>query len=122
VCGPHHTHGGDEKHGFPSLASKPLQQFLGLGLKIKVDGLVICASKSSRRFLGLGLKTKWEGFIDLCLKTDERMKMVCGHASTSSGLLHCEASRARVSQFCLKTGRGVTVGGARGIIVEVAWK
>jgi hypothetical protein len=25
----------------------------------------------------------------LCLKTDERMKTVRGHASTSGGLLHC---------------------------------
>jgi hypothetical protein len=44
-----------------------------------------------------------------------------GHASRSSDLLHLEASRARVSQFCLKTGRAVTAGGA-GIIMEVAWK
>jgi hypothetical protein len=43
-----------------------------------------------------------------------------GHVSGSSGLLHPEASRARVSQFCLKTGGGATVGGARGIITEVA--
>jgi hypothetical protein len=31
-----------------------------------------------------------------------------GHASRSSGLLHLEASRARVSQSGLKIGRGVT--------------
>jgi hypothetical protein len=31
-----------------------------LGLKTKVDGLVIWASKSLRQFPGLGLKTKWE--------------------------------------------------------------
>jgi hypothetical protein len=30
-----------------------------------------------------------------------------GHASRSSGLLHPEASQARVSQFGLKTGGGV---------------
>jgi hypothetical protein len=42
------------------------------------------------------------------------------HASRSSGLLHVEVSRARVSQFGLKTGRGVTTGGARGTIAEVA--
>jgi hypothetical protein len=30
-----------------------------------------------------------------------------GHVSRSSGLLHLEASRARVSQFCLKTCEGV---------------
>jgi hypothetical protein len=50
------------------------------------------------------------------------MKTVLGHASTFGSMLHHEASRARVLQFCLKTGGGVTVGGARGIITEVAWK
>jgi hypothetical protein len=43
-----------------------------------------------------------------------------GHASGFSGLLRLEASRTRVFQFCLKTGGGATVGGARGIIAEVA--
>jgi hypothetical protein len=35
-------------------------------------------------------------------------------------LLCLEVSRARVSQFCLKTGEEVTTGCARGIIAEVA--
>jgi hypothetical protein len=43
-----------------------------------------------------------------------------GHASRSGGLLHLEASHARVSQSGLKTGGGATVGGARGTIAEVA--
>jgi hypothetical protein len=43
-----------------------------------------------------------------------------GHASRSSGLLGVEASLTRVSQSGLKTGRGVTAGGARGTITEVA--
>jgi hypothetical protein len=42
-----------------------------------------------------------------------------GHASRSSGLLHVEASLARVSQLGLKTGRGAMTGGARGTIAEV---
>jgi hypothetical protein len=42
------------------------------------------------------------------------------HTSRSSGLLHGEASLARVSQSGLKTGGGVTAGGARGTIAEVA--
>jgi hypothetical protein len=42
-----------------------------------------------------------------------------GHASRSSVLLHVEASLARVSQSGLKTGGGVTAGGARCTIVEV---
>jgi hypothetical protein len=43
-----------------------------------------------------------------------------GYASRSSGLLHVEASLARVFQSGLKTGGGVTAGGARGSIAEVA--
>jgi hypothetical protein len=43
-----------------------------------------------------------------------------GHASRSSGLLHVEASLARVSQSGLKTGRDATSGDARDTIVEVA--
>jgi hypothetical protein len=42
------------------------------------------------------------------------------HTSRSSGLLHVEASLARVFQSGLKTGGGATVGGARGTIAEVA--
>jgi hypothetical protein len=42
-----------------------------------------------------------------------------GHASRSSGLLHVEGSLASVFQSGLKTGRGTTMGGARGIIAEV---
>jgi hypothetical protein len=38
----------------------------------------------------------------------------------SSGLLHMEASLARVSQSGLKTGRCAMMGGARGTIAEVA--
>jgi hypothetical protein len=41
-----------------------------------------------------------------------------GHTSRSSGLLHVEASLARVSQSGLKIGRGATTGGARGTITE----
>jgi hypothetical protein len=43
-----------------------------------------------------------------------------GHASRSSGLLHVEASLARVSQSGLNTSGGATAGGARGTIAEVA--
>jgi hypothetical protein len=42
------------------------------------------------------------------------------HASRSGGLLRLEASRARVSQFGLKTSRDATMSGACGIIAEVA--
>jgi hypothetical protein len=42
-----------------------------------------------------------------------------GNVSRSGGLLRLEASQARVSRFCLKTGEGATTGGARGIIVEI---
>jgi hypothetical protein len=42
-----------------------------------------------------------------------------GHASRSSGLLHVDASLARVSQSGMKTGGGATAGGACGTIAEV---
>jgi hypothetical protein len=42
-----------------------------------------------------------------------------GYTSRFSGLLHVEASLARVSQFGLKTSGGATVGGACDTIVEV---
>jgi hypothetical protein len=45
-----------------------------------------------------------------------------GHASRSSGLLYVEPSLTRVFQSGLKTGGGVTAGGARGTIAEVASK
>jgi hypothetical protein len=42
------------------------------------------------------------------------------HASRSNDLLRVEASWARVFQSDLKTDIGVTVGGTRGTIAEVA--
>jgi hypothetical protein len=42
------------------------------------------------------------------------------YASRSSGLIRVEAILARVSQSGLKTGGGVTAGGGRGTITEVA--
>jgi hypothetical protein len=86
-------------------------RFPGLGLKTDSSGLVIWASKSPRWFLGLGLKIKHASVCQLHHKID---------TSRSSGLLHLEASHARVSQSGLKTGGGATAGAARGTIVEVA--
>jgi hypothetical protein len=51
---------------------------------------------------------------------NRRREVSAGHASRSSGLLRVEASLVRVSQSGLKTGGGVTTGGARGTITEVA--
>jgi hypothetical protein len=42
-----------------------------------------------------------------------------GHASRYSGLLHVKASLGRISQSGLKTGGGVTTGGAHDTITEV---
>jgi hypothetical protein len=42
------------------------------------------------------------------------------HTSRSSGLLRMKANLARVFQSRLKTGRCVTMGGARDTITEVA--
>jgi hypothetical protein len=50
---------------------------------------------------------------------NRRREVGAGHTSRSSGLLHVEASLARVSQSGVKTDEGTTAGGARGTIVEV---
>jgi hypothetical protein len=51
---------------------------------------------------------------------NRRSEVGVGHTSRSSGLLRGEASLARVFQSGLKTGGGVTAGGAHGTIAEVA--
>jgi hypothetical protein len=51
---------------------------------------------------------------------NQQREVDAGHASRSSGLLHMEASLARVSQSVLKTGGGATMGDACGTITEVA--
>jgi hypothetical protein len=91
--------------------------FPGLGLKTGSSGLVIWSKKSPRRFLGLGLKTSQASVCRLRHKTDGGRSV--WDASRSSGLLHVEASLARVSQSGLKTGGGATTGGACGTIAEV---
>jgi hypothetical protein len=53
---------------------------------------------------------------------NRRREIGVGHTSRSSGLLGVEASLARVSQSGLKSGGGVTAGGARDTIMEVASK
>jgi hypothetical protein len=98
-------------NGFLVWASKSSSTVWWFGPQNYRDSFFVWASKpSEKRFAGLHLKT------------DERMKTVWGHASISDGLLDHEASQARVSQFCLKTSEGATMGGACGIIAEVAWK
>jgi hypothetical protein len=51
---------------------------------------------------------------------NRRREVGARHTLRSSGLLGVEASLARVSQSGLKTGVGVTAGGARGTIAEIA--
>jgi hypothetical protein len=51
---------------------------------------------------------------------NRRREVNVADASKSSGLLHVEASLARVSQSDLKTSGGATAAGARGTITEVA--
>jgi hypothetical protein len=60
------------------------------------------------------------GFSFSVAPQNREREVSAGHASRSSGLLRVEASLARVSQSGLKTGGGVTAGGARGTITEVA--
>jgi hypothetical protein len=90
-----------------------------LCLKTDSYGLMIWDSKSPRQFLDLSLKTSRLRFVGCATKPTGGCDGV-GHASRSSGLLCVKASLARVSQSGLKTGRGMTAGGARDIIPEVA--
>jgi hypothetical protein len=60
------------------------------------------------------------GFSLSVVPQNRRREDGMGHTSRSSGLLHLKASRARVFQSALKTGRGVMAGGARGTITEAA--
>jgi hypothetical protein len=60
------------------------------------------------------------GFGLLVVPQNRWREVSAGHALRSSGLLGMEASLARVFQSGLKTGRGVTTGGARDTIAEVA--
>jgi hypothetical protein len=53
---------------------------------------------------------------------NRQREVSAGHVSRSSGLLHVEASLAKVSQSVLKTDGGAITGGARGTITEVASK
>jgi hypothetical protein len=92
--------------------------FFGLGLKTGSSGLMIWPSKSPRRFLGLGIKNKWASVLSAASQ-NRRREVGTWHVLRSGGLFRLEASHARVFQFDLKTGGGITTGGARGIIVEV---
>jgi hypothetical protein len=51
---------------------------------------------------------------------DRRREDSVEHVLRSGSLLCLEASRAKVSQFGLKTSGGAVTGGARGTITEVA--
>jgi hypothetical protein len=111
----------------PYLASKPVVNFFvepqnqggrgfpGLGLKTGSSGLDLTITATVSRFgpqnhAGFGLsvapQNRWR-------------EVSTGHVSRSSGLLGMEASLGRVFQSGLKTGGGVTTGGARGTIAEV---
>jgi hypothetical protein len=59
------------------------------------------------------------GFSLSVVPQNRQREVSTGQASRSRGLLHMEASLARISQSGLKTGGGVTTGGARGTITEV---
>jgi hypothetical protein len=104
----------------PSLPSKPVAQvsrfepqnwqlrFGDLGLKITTTVSSFVPQNQACFGLSVVPQNRWEG--------DD-----VGHALRSSGLLHVEASRARISLSDLKTGGDVMVGGVRGTIVEVMW-
>jgi hypothetical protein len=141
VCGLHRAR-GDEGAGIlvvpqnqvrrfvSGLASKPLGRFLRFDLKPGGDGfLVEPQNQGGGGFPGLVLKVittiSWfgpqnqTGFGLLVVPQNRWREVGARHMSSSSGLLHVEASRVRVSQSGLKTSRGITVGCACGTITEV---
>jgi hypothetical protein len=141
---------GDRDVGWRCVRSAPCTWRLGawvswLSLKIKVDDFLRFGLKTSGNGLpGLGRKTVSSGLVIWAATVswfgpqnqagfglsvapqNWRRKYGTRHASRFDVLLRLEASHARVSQSCLKTGGGATADGARGTIVEVAlrssWK
>ena len=120
VCDPHRTLRrrkarvwwfGPQNHcvGFPVWPQNRWLRFGDLGLKIIATVSWFGPQNQGER-----------GFVSLCLKTNGRMNTVWRHTSTSGGLLWCEASRVRVSQFIHKTGGGAAADGPHGNIVEVS--
>jgi hypothetical protein len=107
------------------LASKPvLTVFSGLASKLVARVSQFVPQKRQLRFDDLGIKitmiVSWFGpqnhiGYDLSVAPqNQREDDDVGHASRYSGLLHVEASQAKVSQSDLKIGGGVMTGGARG--------
>jgi hypothetical protein len=113
----------DLKTGDDGFLVEPKNQddggFSSLILKTGSYGLVICVSKLPRRFLdfspqnqtGLGLSV---------VPQNQRENDGVRHVSRSAGLLCVKTSLTRVFQSGLKTGGGVTAGGTRGIVSDVA--
>jgi phage-related baseplate assembly protein len=121
VCVLHHAE-GDEEHEFLILASKQrsmVSWFEPQNRQLRFDDL---EHKITATISWFGPQNQVE--YDLLVVPQNRWEDEdsVGHASRSSSLLHLEASQARVSQFCLKTGEGATASGARDIIMAITWK
>jgi hypothetical protein len=114
------------------LASKPVERVSWLSLKTKVvEGFLVWALKPAVTIWWFGLQNHRDGFL-VCASKPNRLQFITyatkpmkgcdgiGHASRSSGLLHVEASLARVFQSGLKTDEGTMTGGARDTIVKIA--
>jgi hypothetical protein len=112
----------------PVLASKPVIGFLVEPQNQGGGGFPGCGLKTGNYVFGdLGLKitvmVSWFGpqnqaGFNLSVAPQNRWREVsAGHTSRSSGLLHVEASLARVFESDLRTVRGMTTGGERGTIV-----
>jgi hypothetical protein len=117
---------------FSSLASKLVATVsLGLTSKLRWWRVSRFGPQNQQLWFGdLGLKItatvswfesqKQAGFGLSVVPQNQRREVSARHASRSSGLLHVEASLARVSQSGIKINKGVTAGGASGTIMEVA--
>jgi hypothetical protein len=128
---------------FSSLTSKLVATvFPGLVSKSAIIFLVEPQNQGGGGFFGLCLKTDSSSLVILGIKItamvswfehqnqagfglsvtpqNRQREVGVGHTSLSNGLLHVKASMTRVFQTGLKTSGGVTAGGARDTITEVA--
>jgi hypothetical protein len=106
---------------FTGLASKPVATVSGgLASKTVVTVSRVGPQNWQLRFSDLSLKiTATVSWLGLSVAPQNRRREVnAGHASRSSGLLHVEASLARVFQSGLKADGGVT----RVVYVTLSWR
>ena len=93
-------------YGFCGLASKPLARVSRFGPQNRQLRFGDLAHKITATVSWFGPQNQVGYGLSVAPQNRREDEYGAGHASGSSGLLRLEASRARVSQFGLKTGGG----------------